>query len=233
MSGASLLVSHGTILSVSLAGQGVCVETGAASSRSPGLLPPSGLMPVRRHECSSNFPTQNQTSGVCLPLRDAAGPGSSHIRAPPREGMHREKFHFIYFPFSPFPDLLCYIIQKMVQMGKPLALRQEAGGRGHGTQPLALGRNRPPSLLRHTSTRGGTAGTLLRRRGQPADPGPPGLTLTPLLTRMRHTPKRARDSPSALGLDLRTVSEVSLAALHTFVSQCSFSHIDGADGDPG
>lgn len=178
-SGASLLVSHGTILSVSLAGQGVCVETGAASSRSPGLLPPSGLMSVRRHKCSSNFPTQNQTSGVCLPLRDAAGPGSSHIRAPPREGMHREKFHFIYFPFSPFPDLLCYIIQKMVQMGKPLALRQEAGGRGHGTQPLALGRNRPPSLLPHTSTRGGTAGTLLRRRGQPADPGPPGLTLAP------------------------------------------------------
>lgn len=173
------LFHMGRSASVSLAGQGVCVKTEAASSRSPGLLPPSGLMPVRRHKCSSNLPTQNQTSGVCLPLRDAAGPGSSHIRAPPREGMHREKFHFICFPFSAFPDLLCYIIQKMVQMGKPLALRQEAGGRGHGTQPLALGRNRPPSLLRHTSTRGGTAGTLLRRRGQPADPGPPGLTLAP------------------------------------------------------
>lgn len=61
-----------------------------------------------------------------------------------------EKFQFTCFSFSPFPDLLWCIIQKTIQMGKTLALKQKAGGRKRDTastpsiQPFALGRNRPP-----------------------------------------------------------------------------------------
>lgn len=49
-----------------------------------------------------------------------------------------------YFSFSPFPDLMCYLIQKMIQMGKTSALKQEAGGRKKGTQDKPLLSSRSP-----------------------------------------------------------------------------------------
>lgn len=67
-----------------------------------------------------------------LHRRDAAGPGPSHLRIPYTECT--EKLHFICFSFSLFPDLMCCIIQKTIQMGKTLALKQEAGERKKETQ---------------------------------------------------------------------------------------------------
>lgn len=96
----------------------------------PGCLAPILFNAIRQNNVPLIFQGRRRLfnllhSPICETRPDLGLLASVHVS----KTKCREKFHFIRFSFSPFPDLMGYIIQKMIQMGKALALKQEAGGK--------------------------------------------------------------------------------------------------------
>lgn len=148
-------------------------------------------------------------------------------------------FHFICFSFSPFPDLMCYVIQKTIQMGKTLALKQEAGGRKKEAQrtplltsPSPWGEIVPPRSVPHKPSRW-CCGVLPEAEGTPSWPwaSEPAPFTSSSPSHMWRKPNWARNPLSALSLNLRTFHDVTLTVLQNFLSQFSVCQLDSVDGD--